>query len=621
MSHTTAQPDFMAHVCQDTFGNYTANSAFKKNLDTLFSTISSDTRIDYGFYNFSVGQHLDRVNGIGLCRPDVASADCRSCLDEGAHAIVQECPTQKDAIGWYDVFSVDKVKYNQTVSTLLAKLQAKAASGDSRRKFGAGKANVTGSITMYALVQCTPDLESFDCYDCLDNAIYTSLTKNSEKNARVVRTSCSIRYENYPFYDSKSLMSLDQPSAPPPKPPFLPPSNTITKKGKRSSKKVRVLIEILLPTTTFLLLVSALIVCYCLKRKPNAQKSVEYGNKVVRNPESFQMNFETIRAATGNFSNVNKLGQGGFGAVYKGRLPNGQAIAVKRLSKFSGQGEEEFKNEAVLVARLQHRNLVRFLGFCLEGEERLLIYEFLSNKSLDCFLSDPIKRVQLDWQTRFKIIRGVARGLLYLHEDSRLLVVHRDLKSGNILLDAEMNPKIADFGMARLFGVDQTRGDTSKICGTYGYMPPEYVHQGHFSFKSDVFSFGVLLLEIITGLRISSCHNSETGDTLLSFAWRNWLEGTPLNIADSSMTTDNTAEVLRCINIGLLCVQENIAHRPTMSSIVLMLNNNTIAPPVPSHPAFLLDKDEKFEQLNSTRRPKVLVHSANEVSISELDPR
>ncbi|KAL2931127.1 Cysteine-rich receptor-like protein kinase 10 [Bienertia sinuspersici] len=211
------------------------------------------------------------------------------------------------------------------------------------------------------------------------------------------------------------------------------------------------------------------------------------------------MKFATIRAATGNFSITNKLGKGGFGAVYKGRLPNGQTIAVKRLLRNCGQGEEEFKNEAALVARLQHRNLVKFFGFCLEGEERLLIYELLPNRSLDFFLFDPAKHQHLDWQTRFKIIRGIARGLVYLHEDSRLLVVHRDLKSGNILLDGEMNPKIADFGMAS------------------GYMPPEYVNHGHFSFKSDVFSFGVLLLEIITSLRIGSFYHSERGETLLSF--------------------------------------------------------------------------------------------------------
>ncbi|KAJ0837084.1 putative protein kinase RLK-Pelle-DLSV family [Helianthus annuus] len=237
----------------------------------------------------------------------------------------------------------------------------------------------------------------------------------------------------------------------------------------------------------------------------------------ISSSESLQYNFSTIKAATNDFSENNKLGHGGFGVVYKGKLIDGTEIAVKRLAGNSQQGDIEFKNEVLLVLKLRHRNLVRLLGFSIEGKERLLIYEFLPNASLDRFVFDQTKRILLDWEMRYNIILGIAKGLLYLHEDSRLTIIHRDMKASNVLLDAEINPKIADFGLARLFKPEETQGDTSRIVGTYGYMAPEYVRHGHFSIKSDVFSFGVLVLEIVTGQENKCFQHGESLENLLSF--------------------------------------------------------------------------------------------------------
>ncbi|KAL6207033.1 hypothetical protein ACLB2K_024278 [Fragaria x ananassa] len=300
----------------------------------------------------------------------------------------------------------------------------------------------------------------------------------------------------------------------------------------------------------------------------------------------------TVAAATNNFSIENKLGTGGFGSVYKGVLSNGKEIAVKRLSQNSCQGTEEFKNEVLLISKLQHRNLVRILGCCVQDEEKMIIYEYLPNKSLDFFIFNESNKADLDWTRRFEIICGIVRGILYLHQDSRLRIIHRDLKASNILLDASMNPKIADFGMARIFRGDQNEANTNRVVGTYGYMSPEYALRRRFSVKSDVYSFGVLLLEIITGRKNRVYYQEESPDSnLVGHVWNLWLESNALEVVDPSLGESYPRnEVLRCIHIALLCVQEYAIDRPTMSAVLNMLGNDA-ALPSPRQSAFLLQRN------------------------------
>ncbi|KAL5737871.1 hypothetical protein ACOSP7_030632 [Xanthoceras sorbifolium] len=295
----------------------------------------------------------------------------------------------------------------------------------------------------------------------------------------------------------------------------------------------------------------------------------------------------TIAAATNNFSQDNLIGSGGFGSVYKGNLSTGEEIAAKRLSKNSRQGAAEFKNEVILIAKLQHRNLVGLLGSCIQGEERLLIYEYMPNRSLDYLIFDQNKAPLLTWPKRFDIVTGIARGLLYLHQDSKLQIIHRDLKASNILLDNSLKPKISDFGLARIFRDDDQEEETTRVAGTYGYMSPEYAIEGTYSIKSDIFSFGVILLEIISGKRNRGFSHPAHHHNLLGHAWMLWNEKRALELIDPCFEDSCVNyEALRCVQVGLLCVQNFPEDRPAMSSVVLMLSNMGATLPEPKQPGF-----------------------------------
>ncbi|KAI3437340.1 uncharacterized protein J3R85_005473 [Psidium guajava] len=642
--------DPLYNFCRTT-GNFTANSTYDANLDTLLASAAAGAAVGHGFYNLSSGRSPDAVNAIALCRGDVGAADCRSCLNDSAAEIASRCPVQKEAIIWYEycmlrysnrsIFSSKTESYcfymlmighlsfkylDESVvvlRNLMDGLRDRAANGNSTRKFAVGNATAPNFKTLFGLAQCTPDLLPQQCDDCLVKAIgKIPECCDQKEGGRVIYPSCNIRFEVYRFFDPSAYEPSPSPSPPlapqsPVSPPPSPTNNTSTK-GK-DTKSGRIALIITIPAVGLSLLIAGIL--YICLRSRRLKKDFEIvPEDEIRTAESLQYDLNTVRAATNDFSDANKLGEGGFGTVYKGTLANGQVIAVKRPSIDLGQGDQQFKNEVLLVARLQHRNLVRLLGFCLEGTERLLIYEFLPNSSLDNFIYDPVRRRQLDWERRQKIIGGIARGLLYLHEDSQLRIIHRDLKASNILLDAKMTPKISDFGTARLFMVDQTQDATSRVVGTYGYMAPEYAMHGLFSVKSDVFSFGVLLLEIISGKKCSRFCNGDTVEDLLSYAWRSWREGTSSNLIDPNLTSGSRTEMLRCIHVGLLCVQEIEADRPTMGAVVLMLNSYSTTLPLPSRPAFILPSIPESDAASRSENIQNQ-ESVNEASITELYPR
>ncbi|CAL9779481.1 unnamed protein product [Musa acuminata subsp. burmannicoides] len=326
--------------------------------------------------------------------------------------------------------------------------------------------------------------------------------------------------------------------------------------------------------------------CGCWRRSGKGKGGGGGGDEEQQqsSPWNLFIDLKVLEAATDNFSEANLLGQGGFGPVYKGVMKNGPEIAVKKLSLHSRQGVREFTNEVRLLLKVQHRNLVSLLGCCVASDQKMLVYPYFPNRSLDHFLFDKRRTASLDWSKRFEIIVGVAKGLLYLHEESPVKIIHRDIKASNILLDDRLNPKIADFGMARLFQGDDTHVNTFKVSGTYGYMAPEYALSGYLSAKADVFSFGVLMLEIVSGRKNIDKKLDEERIDLLSYTWKLFEEGKALEIVDPSISTWDRDEAALCIQVALLCCQAVVSVRPEMHGVRLMLSSESFSLPKPGRP-------------------------------------
>ncbi|KAG6695265.1 hypothetical protein I3842_09G088700 [Carya illinoinensis] len=481
-SRAVAQPAFLYHSClEDDRDNYISNSTYKANLNHLLHSISNTSTeiISNGFYNSSYGQNINEVHAIGLCREDVQLDVCRGCLYNASCLLPELCPDHKEAIGWYDqcmlrysnrsilgiletspnftMWSINNVSANyadlffDVVRSLLERLRSRAAAPYSLRKFASGSADVSDLETIYALVQCTPDLSEQECNDCLLGASEgIPRCCDGKEGGRIARPSCDVRFEVYPFYNSTT-------NSPPPLYSMAPDRPAPPAHSGPTGKGIKNFI-VVLASITFLGLISSIAGIY-------------------------------IRAKRGRNKNEN-----------------------------------------------------------------------------------PLKLATLDWEMRYKIIRGIAQAVLYLHEEYNLCLNH-GLNASNIFLDEEMNPKISDFCLKSLHSLDQIPENTSRIGRTNGAS--DVMHMPLISMKSDVFNFGVLVLEMVCGQKNNCFRNEGNADNLLSYAWKNFIEGTASNIIDPTilMPDGSTSEIKNCILTALFSTEANVADRPTMASVVTMLDD------------------------------------------------
>ncbi|XP_057804635.1 probable LRR receptor-like serine/threonine-protein kinase At1g56140 [Salvia miltiorrhiza] len=362
--------------------------------------------------------------------------------------------------------------------------------------------------------------------------------------------------------------------------------------------------------------------CYVSKRRKR-QKNLQDEAFLGIDAQTYTFSYAELRAATDDFNPSNKLGEGGFGPVYKGKLGDGRLVAVKQLSVASHQGKSQFVAEIATISAVQHRNLVKLYGCCIEGDKRLLVYEYLENKSIDQVLFGN-GTVHLDWKTRSDICMGVARGLAYLHEESRLRIVHRDVKASNILLDSDLVPKLSDFGLAKLYDDKKTHIST-RVAGTIGYLAPEYAMRGHLTEKADVFSFGVVALEIVSG-RLNSDSTLEAEKIyLLEWAWNLHENNKEIELVDPTLHEYDVDEVRRIIDVALLCTQASPGLRPMMSRVVAMLSGDIEVASVTTRPGYLTDwafSDATFISTNtasSTSDANVRVGSTTPTTAATTD--
>ncbi|KAL3835590.1 hypothetical protein ACJIZ3_010326 [Penstemon smallii] len=560
-----------------------------------------------GFGIAITGSHLDTNYGLAQCYGDLSLFDCVICYAEartvlpqcfpanGGRIFLDGCFMRAENYSFFHEFTGPTdhpvcgnvtrrdVRFQDSVRRALSRtvLDAPSRNGYARAEVG------NGNNSAYVLADCWRTISANACRACLKNASNSIMGCLPMSEGRALNTGCFMRYSDTNFL------------------------NDVPENG--NSRGAVIVIIIVAVSAAAVLIIGTVIGVYMWRRRTIQQKrkGISDADKMVKilNDSSLNFKYSTLEKATNSFDEANKLGQGGFGTVYKGVLQDGREIAVKRLFFNNKHRAADFYNEINIISSVEHKNLVRLLGCSCSGPESLLVYEYLPNKSLDRYIFDSSKGKTLNWEKRFEIIIGTAEGLVYLHENTRIRIIHRDIKASNILLDSRLRARIADFGLARSFQEDKSHISTA-IAGTLGYMAPEYLAHGQLSEKVDVYSFGVLLLEIVTGRQNNRSKTSEYTDSLVTIAWKHFQQKTTEDLYDSNLMLHSCnnnmsvkSEILRVVHVGLLCTQEISSLRPSMSKALQMLVKKDEQLPAPTSPPFM---DEKTMELNDTSDNPIL---------------
>ncbi|KAM4109786.1 hypothetical protein ACJW30_03G146100 [Castanea mollissima] len=568
------------------------------------------------------------VYAFGECMKDLDNIDCDLCFAQCKTQILRCLPYQRATRGgrlFYDgcylryddyyffneaLSAQDRTVcgaqdfvgngsvFSANVNQLVMNLSVEAPKFDG---FSVGSVN-NGNVTVYGLAQCWEFVNGTACEDCLANAVSNISSCTPKQEGRVLNTGCYLRYSTEKFYYNS------------------------TQPVRKSNQESKLAIALAATSSALALLLVIATVVFIVREnvlKRRGEREQLGALLATVNNSKLNYSYEVLEKATNYFHHSNKLGQGGSGSVYKGVLPDGKVVAIKRLFFNTRQWVDHFFNEVNLISDIHHKNLVKLLGCSIAGPESLLVYEYVPNQSLHDYFSAKRKFQLLKWEVRYKIILGTAKGLAYLHEELEMRIIHRDIKLSNILLEEDFTAKIADFGLARLFPEDKTHISTG-IAGTLGYMAPEYVIRGMLTEKADVYSFGVLVIEVLSGKRNNNF--SQYSYSILQMAWNLYGIGRVCEAVDPALEGQfQEEEASRLLQIGLLCVQASAELRPSMSTVVKMLSDNHEIPQ-PTHPPFLNSSSAEISQSRPTRtynsQPESYTHSSgNNPTESGIEPR
>ncbi|XP_055819159.1 cysteine-rich receptor-like protein kinase 2 [Solanum dulcamara] len=583
-----------SQIIQLICGNRTTVST--PNFVGTMETLSEQMR-SRGYGVGVTGNGPDANYGLSQCYGDLSLIDCVLCFSEartlfpgcfpnnGARIYLDGCFMRAENYRFYDQYlgpEDRRVCGNRTTKGSLfqqnARLAVQQAAANAPSNNGYARAQVSmhrpSNDKAYVLADCWKTLSANSCAACLQNASASMLGCLPWSEGRALYTGCFMRYSDTNFLNAIST-------------------------GGGLSSRGKVVVTVIVVSSAVVLGAGAFIGIGVWKNKQiqKKRKGANDAEELVKILHDISLNFKysALDKATGSFDEANKLGQGGFGTVYKGVLADGREIAVKRLFFNNKHRVADFYNEINIVSSIEHKNLIRLLGCSCSGPENLLVYEFLPNQSLDRFIFDPIKGKALNWEKRFEIIIGMAEGLVYLHENTKTRIIHRDIKASNILLDSRLRAKIADFGLARSFQDDKSHISTV-LAGTLGYMAPEYLAHGQLTEKADVYSFGVLLLEIVTGRQNNMRKNANYTVSIVSDVWEHFQRGIVKELFDPNLMLHNCHtinvqnEVVRVLHVGLLCTQEIPTLRPSMSKALQMFIKKDEELPHPTKPPFVDDK-------------------------------